>query len=92
MGPAPVVEPAPYIPKQAASKSLKPPAPASPIFVSDEDDATTTAVVVTAVASRAVAARHKVKTTVLALAREIRRPRAYVDYSAFILAGLRMKC
>ena len=52
-----------------------------------------TAVVVRAVAgSPAVAAQHTIQATLLALAREIRRPRAYVGYSAFILMGLLKKC
>ena len=68
-------------------KSLKPPAPATPIDVSDEDD-----VNATTVAATAVAAQHKIQANLLALAREIRRPRAYVGYSAFILMGVLKKC
>ena len=78
---------APDCPKEAALKSLKPPAPAPPIDVGDEDD-----VNATAVAATAVAAQHKIEATLLTLARQIRQPRSYVGYSAFILMGLRMKC
>lgn len=100
--PAPVAEPqtvveppegeAPDSPRRVALKSLKPPAPATALDVIDEGDVNATAVAVTAVAASAVAARHQIEATLLALAREIRRPRAYVGYSAFILMGLRMKC
>ena len=57
-----------------------------------QEVANATAVAVTAAPSSAVAAQHKIETTLLALAREIRGPRAYVGYSAFILMGLLKKC
>ena len=82
----------PDCPKEAALKNMKPPAPASPIHVDSQGVANATAVAVTAVASPAVAAQHTIQATLLALAREIRRPRAYVGYSAFILMGLLKKC
>ena len=74
-------------PKEAALQKLKPPAPSSPIDVDAQGVANAPAVAVTA-----VAAQHKIQATLLALAREIRRPRAYVGYSAFILMGLLKKC
>ena len=39
-----------------------------------------------------LAAQHKVKAALLALARDIRKPRTYLGYSAFILFGLCKKC
>ncbi len=82
----------PDCPKEAALKKIKPPAPASPIHVDSQGVTNATAVAVTAAASRAVAAQHTIEATLLALAREIRRPRAYVGYSAFILMALLKKC
>ena len=101
--PAPGVEPAtvlelevqkleaetPDCPKKAALKGLQPPAPATPIIHVSDDEGDVNA---TAVAATAVSAQHKIEATLLALAREIRRPRAYVGYSAFILMGLLKKC
>ena len=81
MGPAA----APLLPLQAA-----PPASA--------DDALDIAVAGAAVAGAAVtgdpavAAQIKVSAALLHLARELRRPRAYVGYIAFILFGLRKAC
>ena len=40
----------------------------------------------------AVAARDRMEARLLKLAREIRTPRAYVGYAAFILMGLLKKC
>jgi hypothetical protein len=79
-------------PEQAALNILKPPAPATPIDVIDVDNLNASAIAVHAFASPAVAARHKIEATLLALARDIRRPSAYVGYSAFILMALRYKC
>ena len=78
----------PDCPKEAVLTTMKPPAPSSPIHVDSQSVANATAV---AAASTAVAAQHKIEATLLALAREIRRPRAYVGYSAFILMGLLTK-
>ena len=82
----------PDCPNGAALSNMKPPAPASPTHVDTQSIATATADAVGAVASPAVAAQHKIRTTLLALAREIRRPRSYVGYSAFILMGLKKEC
>ena len=92
--PSPGVEPEAQIdtPQQGALKSLKPPAPSTPIDVSDNDDLNGSAVAVSAIASTTVAARHKINATLLALARYIRMPRNYIGYSAFLLMALRHKC
>ena len=89
-----VIQPAviPSSPKQSCLQTLLPPAPATPIDVSD-DDMSHTAVAASApagsgVAASAEAARNKIEAALLALAREIRRPRSFVGYSAFILMGL----
>jgi hypothetical protein len=82
-----------YPPSEAALSCLKPPAPAPPIDIDEVDiehDAEDIALAATA--STAVAARHRVEATLLALARRIRKPGAYVGYSAFILMGLLHKC
>ena len=95
-GPVHVVEPGPLCeavpgpPNEAVLKKMEPPAPASPIHVDSEDDAS--AIAAAAFVSPAVAAGHTIRTTLLALARTIRKPRAYVGYSAFILMGLLNKC
>ena len=77
----------PDCPKEAALNNMKPPAPVSHIHVDPQGVANATAVAVTA-----VAAQHTIQATLLVLAREIRRPRAYVGYSAFILMALLKKC
>jgi hypothetical protein len=82
----------PDYPAEAALKNLQPPAPAPPIHVDSQGAANATAVAVTAVASPAVAAHHTIQTTLLALARQIRRPQAYLGYSAFILMAFLKKC
>jgi hypothetical protein len=77
-------------PKEASLQNMKAPAPTAPInmmHVHSQDVSTATAG-----PSTAVAAEHKIKATLLALAREIRRPRAYVGYSAFILMGMLNEC
>ena len=83
---------APGCPKEAALKNMKPPAPSAPMHVDSQAVANATAVAVTAAASPAAAAQHTIEATLLALARDIRKPRAYVGYSAFILMGLLKKC
>ena len=103
--PAPIVEPgvqkgqvqAPGSPTRAALPWLQPPAPATPIVVCDEGDVSVAALAKTAVAetscfSSAETTRLKIKATLLALARDIGRPRTYVGYSAFVLMGLLKKC
>jgi hypothetical protein len=93
--------PAPAVPIRAPLKTLRPPAPVIP---SDEDVVATahaeSAVAAPAPAESAVAvlapaksaaeipAQEKIAARLLALAREIRTPRKYVGYSAFILMGL----
>ena len=74
----------PDCPKEAALKNMIPPAPTSATHVDFQD-------AVPAVASTAVEAQHKIQATLLTLAREMRRPKAYVGYSAFILMGLLKK-
>ena len=94
--PPPVVEPevqidqveTPGTPTHAGLKSLQPPAPATPIDLTDEGDVTAKAVKT----QNPDAARHKIQATLLALARAISRPRPYVGYSAFVLMGLLKKC
>jgi len=58
--------------------------------VSDEDDMNETAVAESAVAAPAGTAKHKIEAALLALAREIRKPRFHIGYSAFVLMGLLM--
>ena len=77
----------PRSPKQAALKSMQPPAPASPIDLTDDSEVNTAALV-----GRGAQAKHNVDAALLGLARAIRRPRAYVGYSAFVLMGLLTKC
>ena len=77
-------------PKEAELRALQPPAPAAPTHRPAADAAAQASVA--AVAPPAVAARHAVQTRLLALAREIRRPGAYVGYSAFLLLGALKKC
>ena len=72
-------------PFAAALKTLCPQGPASPIDVDDEEAPISPAL------TSAVAAEAHVLKTLLALSRDIRRPRAYVGYSAFLLMGLLYK-
>jgi len=58
----------------------------------DEADLNVAAVAGSAGLSPALAADQRIRTTLLALARRIRTPRAYVGYSAFILMALRWTC
>ena len=102
--PAPLVEPgvkkdqvqAPGSPKRAELQWLQPSAPATCIDLCDEGDVSVVAVSKTAVAGTASIASDeraqlKVKAKLLALSREIGKPRAYVGYSAFLLMGLLKK-
>ena len=77
-------------PKASALHFMQPPAPSLPVNVDAQQAATPTAVPF--FASPAVAAQHKITATLLALARQIRCPKAYVGYSAFILMGLLKQC
>ena len=91
VGPAIPMSPieAPSTPKTAALKRLKPPAPASLPDLTDGSDVNTAAV---AGVPPEVQAKHQIDAALLRLAREIRQPRAYVGYSAFVLMGLLKKC
>ena len=74
-------------PKGAPLCALAPAAPAAPVDLVDVE--------VFAIApdtAPAVAARRRVEARLLELARQIREPRAYVGYAAFILMGLVKKC
>ena len=82
---------APDCPKKAALHCMHPPVPASPIDDPQQGGASATAVAVTAVVPPSVAAKHRIESKLLALAREIRTPMAYVGYSAFLLMGLLKK-
>ena len=82
---------APDCPKKAALHCMHPPAPAPPIDDPQQGGASATAVAVTAVVPPSVAAKHRIESKLLALAREIRTPMAYVGYSAFLLMGLLKK-
>ena len=73
-------------PEEAVLRSLRPPAPASPIDLTGDSEVNKAAV-----AGRGVQAKHKIDAALLSLAREIRRPRAYVGYSAFVLMALDKK-
>ena len=76
--------------KNATLHYMHPPAPAPPIDVPQQSVESVTAVA--AAFPPEVASQHRIESKLLALAREIRRPRAYVGYSAFILMGLLKKC
>ena len=91
VGPAIPMSPieAPSTPKTAALKRLKPPAPASLPDLTDGSDVNTAAV---AGVPPEVQAKHQIDAALLRLAREIRQPRAYVGYSAFVLMGLLKRC
>ena len=79
------------VPKGAPLSAMAPPAPAAPVSCSN------VVIDVDAVASApdnepAVAARNKIEAQLLKLARDIRTPRAYVGYAAFILMSLLKEC
>ena len=83
---------APDCPQIAPLHYMHPPAPAAPVSHDlQQGGESATAVAVTAVLPPALAAQHRIESKLLALAREIRRPKAYVGYSAFILMGLLKK-
>jgi len=96
-----LLDPPPGSPTRAALKMLRPPAPVipseddkvAPAFLESAVAAPARAESAVAAPARAgsavaVAAQDKVIARLLALAREIRRPRSYVGYSAFVLMGL----
>ena len=70
-------------PKGVPLCALAPAAPAAPVNFVDVD-----AVAIAPDTAPAVAARCRVEARLLELARQIRKPRFYVRYSAFILMGL----
>ena len=84
---------APDCPQKAPLHCIHPAAPMPPDLDPPQPQSgeSATAVAVTAVLPSPVAAKHRIESKLLALAREIRRPRAYVGYSAFILMGLLKK-
>ena len=77
-------------PKGAPLCALAPAAPAAPVNPVDVVDVE--AVAIAPDNAPAVAARRRVEARLLELARQIRTPRAYVGYAAFILMGLVKKC
>ena len=81
---------APPDPSDAALNLMAPPAPSSPNISRPLVDPLTVARTIGSLPP-AVAAQHAVHATLLALAREIRRPCRYVGYSAFVLLGLLKK-
>ena len=74
-------------PKGSPLCALAPAAPAAPVNLVDVE-----AVAIAPDTAPAVAARGRVEARLLELARQIRKPRAYVGYAAFILMGLVKKC
>ena len=82
----PQVEASPA-PTSNALKGLLPAAPTSPIHLPLFNKTA-----VAGGADEATAALCRVRSTLLSLARDIRRPGQYVGYSAFVLMGLLMKC
>ena len=78
---------APPAPSSYALKGLLPAAPTSPIHLPEENKTA-----VAGVADEATDAFFRVRSTLLSLARDIRRPGRYVGYSAFVLMALVMKC
>ena len=86
---------APPAPTSCALKGLLPAAPTSPIHLPEETEEDKTEEYKTAVAGGAdegTDAFCRVRSRLLSLARDIRRPGQYVGYSAFVLMALVMKC
>ena len=83
-----------HCPEEGTLQNMKPPAPASPAHEDPQGAANTTAEAVpaTTAVAPAAAAQHRIQARLLALARDIRRPRTYVGYSAFLLMGLLKRC
>ena len=82
---------APPAPTSYALKGLLPAAPTSPKHLPEETEEHKTAVAGDA-DDEATAAFCRVRSRLLSLARDIRRPGQYVGYSAFVLMGLLEKC
>ena len=82
----------PDLPAFGVLAGVKPAAPASPIDLIDDVEVIAPAVAVRAVVGTIEAARHKIRVRMLALAREIRKQRTPVGYSAFVLFALLKKC
>ena len=80
------------LPDYGVLRNLHPAAPTCPVDLRDDEGPEVTEVAVAEVAGIAGAAQHKIRATLLALARSIRRPRSYVGYSAFVLMGLLKNC
>ena len=73
-------------------KGVKAAAPAPPLELSDDDQVIAPAVAVFALVGASEAARHRIRSRLLTLAREIRKPRQPVGYSAFVLFALLKDC
>ena len=73
-------------------KGVKPAAPAPPLESSDDDEVIVPAVAVSAVVGTAEAARHRIRSRLLTVAREIRKQRQPVGYSAFVLFAMLKDC
>ena len=80
------------LPCTAALSKVQAPAPACAIDLTDDDAASAAAVADASSVCAPLAAKHRIDSALLALARSIRRTRAYVGYSAFTLMGLLHKC
>ena len=78
----------PDVPALGVLAGVKPAAAALPLDLIDDVEVIAPAVAVRAVVGTIEAARHKVRVRMLALAREIRKPRKPVGYSAFVLFAL----
>ena len=73
-------------------KGVKAAAPAPPLESSDDDEVIVPAVAVSAVVGTAEAARHRIRSRLLTVAREIRKQRQPVGYSAFVLFAMLKDC
>ena len=83
---------APPAPTSYALKGLLPAAPTSPKHLPEENKTDEHKAAVAGGADEGTDAFWRVRSTLLSLARDIRRPGQYVGYSAFVLMGLLMKC
>ena len=73
-------------------EGAQPPTPVAPVDSIDEDELMETAVAESTDVDTAVAAQHRLRNTLLGLARTIRKPQSYVGYSAVVLMCLLKKC
>jgi hypothetical protein len=78
----------PDVPVLGVLAGVKPAAPTLPLELIDDVEVIAPAVAVRAVVGTIEAARHKIRARMLALAREIRKQREPVGYSAFVLFAL----